>query len=117
MKTSKIFAALAVVGLLASCAQTDPHPMNMTQMIQDAKTHDDHEALAKHYEDAAKAMQAEVEEHKKWLDKYQTKSYLYGKQAQSLKDHCQALINTYQQAEKANRDMAADHRQMAVEAK
>jgi endonuclease III len=116
MKTRKTLAALAVVGLLTACA-TDPHPMDMTQMIQDAKTHDDHEALAKHYDDAAKAMLAEVDVHKKWLEKYQTKSYLYGKQAQNLKTHCEFLIRTYQEAAKANSDMAADHRQMAAEAK
>lgn len=114
MKTSKIFAALAVVGLLTACA-TDPHPMNMTQMVQNAKTSADHEALAKHYDDAAKEMQTKVEDHKKLLEQYTTRSY--GKQAQSLKTHCEFLISTYQQAAKANSDMAEAHRQMAAEAK
>jgi len=114
MKTSKIFATLAVVGLLTACA-TDPHPMNMTQMVQNAKTSADHEALAKHYDDAAKEMQTKVEEHKKLLEQYTTGSY--GKQAQNLKTHCEFLIRTYQQAAKTNSDMADAHRQMAAEAK
>lgn len=117
MKTRKIFAVLAVLGLLAACTQTNPHPMDMTQLVQNAKTHDDHEALAKHYEETAKEMQAKVDEHKKLLAQYEAKSYLYGRQAQSFKDHCVALIHTYEQAVKANMDMAEAHRQMAIEAK
>jgi hypothetical protein len=106
MKTSKIFAVLAILGLLAACAQPNPHPMDMTQLVQNAKTHDDHEALAKHYEDTAKEMQAKVDEHKKLLAQYEAKSYLYGRQAQAFKNHCQYLISTYQQAVTANIDMA-----------
>jgi len=117
MKTSKIFTVIAIMGLLAACAQTNPHPMDMTQLVQNAKTHDDHEALAKHYEDAAKEMQAKVDEHKKLLAQYEAKSYLYGRQAQTVKNHCEYLINTYEQAVKANMDMANAHRQMAAETK
>ncbi len=117
MKTRKIFVVLAVLGLLAACAQPNPHPMDMTQLVQNAKTHDDHEALAKHYEDAAKEMQAKVDEHKKLLTQYEAKSYLYGRQAQTFKNHCEYLIRTYQQAVKANMDMAEAHRQMAAETK
>lgn len=117
MKTSKIFAALAITGLLTACAQTDPHPMDMTQMVQNAKTSADHEALAKHYDDVAKEMQAKVDEHKKMLAQYQAESYLYGRQAQTVKNHCEYLIITYENAVKANKDMAVSHRQMAAEAK
>lgn len=115
MKTSKIFAALAVVVLLTACAQTDPHPMDMTQAVQNAKTHDEHEALAKHYEDEAKQMQAKVEEHKQLLVQYLAESY--GKQAQTMKVHCDFLIRTYQQAADTNMKMANFHHQMAAEAK
>lgn len=114
MKKRKLFAVLVVSVLLTACA-TDPHPMNMTQMVQNAKTSADHEALAKHYDDAAKEMQAKVVEHKKLLEQYTAGSY--GKQAQNLKTHCEFLIRTYQEAAKANSDMADAHRQMAAEAK
>lgn len=117
MKTRKIFTILTILGLLAACAQPNPHPMDMTQLVQNAKTHADHEALANHYEDTAKEMQAKVEEHKQLLAQYEAKSYLYGRQAQAFKNHCQYLIHTYEQAVKANMDMAESHRQMAAEAK
>jgi hypothetical protein len=103
------------LGLLASCAQPNPHPMDMTAAIQNAKTPTDHQALAEHYEEAAKAAEAKVEEHKKLLDQYKAHSYLYGKQAASFEAHCEALINSYRKVADANSQMAAMHRQMTFE--
>lgn len=117
MKTTKFFAVLAVLGLLASCAQMKPQPMDMTQAAQKARSGPDQNALAKRYEDAAKEMQAKVQEHKKQLEEYEYHSYLYGKQAQNLQAHCRGLIHYYEQAAKANREMAEIHRQLAAERK
>jgi RecB family exonuclease len=99
-------------GMLVSCAQPNPHPMDMTSAVQSAKTKADHEALAAHYEQAAKDALAKVQEHKKILDEYKAKSYLYGKQAAMLEQHCQSLIQSYQQVADANLQMAQTHRQM-----
>ena len=103
---------ILAMGLLLACAQRNPHPMDMTSALASAKTKADHEALAAHYEQAAKAAQAEVVEHKKLLDEYKAKSYLYGKQTSMLEDHCQALVNSYQQVADANLQMAKLHRAM-----
>lgn len=108
---------LIILSLLTSCASTNPHPMDMTQAVQNARTRADHEALAKHYEDAVKEMQARVEEHKSMLGKYEENSSHYGKQAQDLQAHCRNLINSYEQAVKANMDMAGAHRRMVLEIK
>ena len=116
MKTRVFFAILAILGLLVSCVQMNPHPMNMTSAIQNAKTSGDHNALAKHYEDVARDMDAKVEEHKKLLNEYETHPY-YGKRAQDLKAHCEVLIRSYKRAAEANMSMAKIHRQMAEEAK
>ena len=113
MKTKTFFAVLSVLGLLASCAQMSPHPMDMTLAIQDAKTSADHEALAKHYEDAAKEMRLKAQNHKKKLVQYKAKSHLYGKQAQPLQAHCRNLISFYDQAAEANMNMARNHHEMA----
>lgn len=118
MQIRTFVAALAALGLLASCAQLNPyHPMDMTQAIQSAKTSADHEALAKHYEDTAKRMQAKVQENKKRLEQYETQSYHYGREAEDLKAHSQALIRFYGQAAEANMKIAESHRKMAAEAK
>lgn len=53
MKTAMYLAIAVAFGLLVSCSVA-PHPMDMTQAIQDARTRHDHEALAKHYENTAK---------------------------------------------------------------
>ncbi len=114
-------AVLAILGLFASfvafAQMKDTHPMDMTQAIQDAKTSADHEELAKHYEDTAKKMQLKAEEHKKRLERYKSKSHIYGKQAEFLQDHCKNLINIYEQAVEANQSMADSHRKMAAETK
>jgi hypothetical protein len=91
--------------------------MDMTQAVQNAKTASDHDALAKHYEDAAKEMRAKSADHKKMLAQYEAKKSLYGRQAQTMISHCQGLIRIYEQAAAENRSMAESHRQMASEAK
>ena len=116
MKTITSLAVVAIFALLGSCT-INPHPMDMTQAVQSAKTRSDHDALAKHYEDAATEMRAKADEHKKLLAQYETRKSLYGKQAQSLISHCQGLIRVYEQAAAENMNMAESHRQMAAEAK
>ena len=112
MKTHLLIPLLLTLGLLSACAEMDPHPMDMSQAVQDAKTKADHEALAQHYEQAANDMQLKVDEHEKLLSKYESHAYLYGRQAEDLKAHCRNLINIYEKAVEANLNMAKMHRQM-----
>ena len=112
MKTNTLITLLLAFGLLTACSEMNPHPMDMSQAVQNAETKADHEALAEHYEEAAKEMQLKADEHKKLLSQYESKSYLYGKQAEDLKAHCQRLINVYEKAAEENLSMAKMHRQM-----
>jgi endonuclease III len=112
MKTNILITLALTLGLLSACSEMNPHPMDMSQAVQNAETKADHEALAQHYEDAAKEMQLKVDEHKKLLSQYESKGYLYGKQAQDLKAHCQRLIDVYEKAAEENLSMANMHRQM-----
>jgi len=116
MKTIASLALVAIIAVLSSCT-INPHPMDMAQAVQSAKTRSDHEALAKHYEDAAKQMQANADEHKKMLAQYQSNKALYGKNAQDLSNHCQGLVRIYEQAAAENRAMAKSHREIAAEVK
>jgi hypothetical protein len=113
MKTKLLITLMLTLGLLAACGGTNPHPMDMSQALQSASSKADHAALAEHYEAAAEELRIKVEEHKKLLAQYQAKSYLYGRQAEDFKAHCQALINAYEKAAEANLAMAKMHRQMA----
>jgi endonuclease III len=112
MKGQKFLVVLAVLTLVTAFARVNSHAMDMTQAIQNAKSADDHNALAKHYEDAASEMEIKVQEHKELLRNYDTYGYKYGKQAQDLKTYCRALISAYEQAVNANRKMAKSHRQL-----
>lgn len=108
MKTNLFIILFFVIGLITACAEMNPHPMDMSQAVLNA----DHEALAKHYDETADQMQVKVDEHKKLLSRYESKAYLYGRQAQDLKTHCYSLINSYEKAVEENRKMAELHRQM-----
>ena len=121
-KSVNIFAALSMVGLLTSlspsvtAAQPAVLPVQTPEIrtaAQNATTRSDHEAVAKYYEDAAVQMQAKVKEQKELLEQYENKSYLYGRQAQDLQAHTEALIRNYEQTVKANIQETDLHRKMA----
>lgn len=117
MKFKSVFVTLAVLGLLASCAHLDPHPMDMSSAVRNAKTKADHNALAKHYEDAAQRMQAKAQAQKNQLAEYEVHSYYYGRVTEDLKEHTKALVRLYQEAADTNTNMAKSHRQMAEQSK
>ncbi|MGJ0429879.1 hypothetical protein [Methylobacter sp.] len=112
MKTKLLIALLLAVGLAVACSEMKPHPMDMSQAVQNAESKADHEALAKHYEEAARDMQLKADEHKKLLSQYESKSYLYGKRALDFQSHCRGLINAYEKAAEENLEMAKLHSQM-----
>jgi hypothetical protein len=74
-----------------------------------------HEALVEFYEDAVRDLQTKAQEKTQLLEQYQSKSYLYGRQAQDLQAHTRALIRKYDRAAKVKMGKAAEHRQMAAE--
>ena len=120
MKTNliRIFAALSVTGSLAllSPAVTAGQPIDTPEIraaAENAITPRDHEAVAKHYENAAAQALAKVKEQKELLEQYQNKSYLYGRQAQDLQSHTEALIRDYEHTVTATMQEATLHRQMA----
>jgi hypothetical protein len=57
-------------------------------------------------------MQLKVDEHKRLLSQYESKSYIYGRRALDLQSHCRGLINAYEKAAEENLEMANLHRQM-----
>jgi hypothetical protein len=116
MKPRVFFSILAILGAFTSCAHMDPHPMDMTNAIQNAKTRADHLALARHYEAVAKSMRLKARENEKKLGEYEMHPY-YGTRALDLKAHCRASISNYKHAAEINMNMAKSHRQMAEQIK
>ena len=119
--SAKILAALSMFALLVSVtpmasAAADPTDTpEIRAAIQNAVTRGDHVAVAKYYEDAAVELQAKLKEKKELLEHYEDKSYLYGRQAQDLQSHTQALVRKYDQTVKANMREAALYRKLAVQ--
>lgn len=98
--TFKLLIPLALAQcLLSACSFMVPHAMDVDLGVQ-------HTALAKHFEEEASELQSKIEEHQKFLNQFETKRYLYGRHANDLKAHSQEVIDLYQQAITANRDMA-----------
>jgi hypothetical protein len=116
MKSRVFFTILGALALSA-CAHIDPHPMDMSGLVHSATTKADHNALARHYEAAAEAMRAQVQEQKNGLAEYREHGYYYGRQTEDLKEHTEALVRVYEEAAEANMNMAKAHREMAEEAK
>jgi len=71
-KIGKFCIVLSMPGLLASCTHISSYEAIQDPVIrtavENAATRSDHYALAKHFEDAAKEMQAKAEEKKALLE-------------------------------------------------
>ena len=112
-----LLIVFGLLGFLTSCAHTNPPPKDMQEAIQRATTRCDHEALAKHYEETARELQLKVKKHKKMLESYGSVTFNSEKEGLELQAHSKNLINLYEQAVKANMDMANSHRAIAAEIK
>ena len=113
--TMKFIAAAVVLSLLTSCAQTGPLKNNDHTSMNtiNTKTSGDHDRIARQYENAAREFFVKAEEHKKLLQHYEDKSYLYGRRGQDFQSHTEAILRKYTlAAEKAARH-SAFHQHMA----
>jgi len=97
-KTGSILGT-ALVALLASFSLPTvsafaKRQMGMPDMITAAKTPAEHEKLAAHYEQEAKAARAKAEEHRKMADAYRKAG---GPLIEKLHfdQHCDALVKSY----------------------
>lgn len=118
--SSRRFAAtLLFVGIgLAGCAgvATTTPPPAIQQQIEAARTPADHEALAAYYVKEAAAARAKVAEHRA-MGKAYTVSPPGGRGGASWAAHCNAIATSYAEIASRFDAMAADHRQLAGQAK
>lgn len=104
MKT-KLLIIPVLVCLLSACSNMNSHATDVDLIVQ-------HDALIKHFEEEAKQIQIKINEHKKFLSQFVSKRYVYGRHAEDLKAHSQEVINLYEKAVVANREMADIFRDM-----
>ena len=120
MKIKKFLATLSMLGLFAASspfALAAGEDLDINAAAQYAATPSDHEAVAKYYEDVAAETKAKMQEQEQLLEHYQDKSYLYGRRAQDLQSHTEALVHKYEKEADASIKEAALHRQMAAKLK
>ena len=118
-KLGNVFATLSLIGFLVSASSSvvAEQPIDTPEIraaARHAVTRGDHESLAKYYENTAAQFQAKLKEQKALLEQYETKSYLYGRQAQDLQSHTSALIHDYEKSVEDSIQTATLHRQMAA---
>jgi hypothetical protein len=130
-RTRDIVAALSILGLLGlpsssafAVENTNVYPSRQNaaasteheavEKYYEEEARKRHEIVAKYYEDEAGKMQAKTKELKLLLEHYEDKSYLYGKKAQDLQAHTEALVRKYESAARTDAAEAASHRQIAA---
>jgi hypothetical protein len=79
------------------------------------KTSGDHDRIARQYENTARELFAKAGEHKKQLQHYEDKSYLYGRRGQDFRSQAVALERKYKLAAEKATAHAAFHNRMATE--
>ena len=87
----------ATLSLLAVFAAFSPfagavEDLDIEAAVKSAKTRSDHETIAKYYEDTAKEARAKAEEQKSLLEEYESKGYLYGRNAEDMKARASAAL-------------------------
>lgn len=123
MKTSpepsrRLAAALLLAGVaLAGCAGLVTSPSATIQrQIEAARTPADHETLAAYYGKEVAAARAKAEEHRRMGKGYSAWPG-GGRGGGSWSAHCNAIASSYDEIASKFDAMAADHRQMAAQAK
>ena len=113
----RIASALALSVVLAGCASGPKPPSpELLQQIEAARTSTDHESLATHYLQQAAAARASAAVHRKMATTY-ARSPPGGRGGGSMPAHCNAIANAQDGIAAAYDGMAADHRQLAGQAK
>ena len=103
---------LLAAGIPLSTGSVKAESLSAPSAIPATLSGNEHSVLAKHFEDAAREMQAKADEQKKLLEKYE-QIQLYGWQSHNLKSRTAALIRKYEQDARSNMKEAAVHSQIA----
>jgi len=105
-------AALALVGAATAAA---PGEVVTPAQIEAATTAEQHEAIARSYDEEAVASERRAESHAKMAETYR---HVHKKTSgTSMANHCSRLEEGYRNAASEYRKLAAEHREMAAAAR
>ena len=117
MRTNTFWIVVLALGILSGCAQMSPIASNHSNEIRSIELGsidpNNHNAVAKHYEDAADEIKAKLQAQKKLLEEYEGHNYYYGRRGQDAQSHITANIRHFESSIKENLKEATIHRKMA----
>lgn len=120
-----VAVAISAALILGGCATEKPTTVQgLDQRIENARTESDHRDIAATYEQQAKLDKESAETHRRFAQSY-AKSWTpvppWGSRGASVPKgnptmvkHCENLASLYDQASKANVELATEHRRAAV---
>ena len=89
-------------------------------LIANARTAADHERIAQHFDAEAAQWEAEANTHEELAQYYRRNpdpaAWRYSRSPRAF-EHCDSLVKDLRRASQESRQLAADHREMAKEAK
>lgn len=112
---SAVVAVLAITGLSYLPFSSAEEGKNIEQMIAEAKTPADHEAIAAYYEKEAQEAHQKHAEHQQMSDSYATIPVLKTKTGAVA--HCNTIAKNYEKIAKEYAALAKLHKDMAKHAK
>ena len=92
--------------------ETSMHHASMESMVRDAKTAEDHEALAQHYESAAQHLDEDASRQERLASLYMS-SVAGRRPLQSFASHCLNVARSLRAAAAEDRELATLHREIA----
>jgi hypothetical protein len=104
-----------IMGLPVITQSVEPGT-SLEDMIKNAKTKADHEALAHHYELEAKSLTDQAEKHRHMGKVYGAMSYGH-KSTTTFAQHCNAIAAPLEEAASESMALAKLHHELAAEAK
>ena len=110
----------AVVSVPAGAKDKTPSKTELKSLIANAETKADHERIAQYFDAEAASYEAEAKDHGELAPFYQkSPDPALSKHPASPRsfEHCDSLTKSLKQAAENARQLAADHRGMAKEAK
>ncbi|AKH36866.1 MULTISPECIES: hypothetical protein [Nitrosomonas] len=117
MRKNIFCVAVLAIGFLSGCAQMSPIASTLSdgeivanRLFIDPNNHD---AVAKHYEDVAKEMKAKLQAKKEQLEEYERHNYYYGRKGQSFRSHTWANMRYLEKSIEENLKEAAIHHKIA----
>jgi hypothetical protein len=115
-----VFALASVVSVSAAATDKPLSKAELKNLISNAETKADHERIAQSFDAKAARYEAEAKEHGELAPLYERNSPTtptkYPGSVQSF-NHCDSLSKSLQKAAEEARQLAAEHRGMAKEAK